>query len=400
MRLKNLAKASLGAFLDSVPVAGTIFKVYSDMQLDSRLEQLEIKNSKDELTKNLVEQMEKIESRVGNVVDAVRELQNYNRSNDFIFFPQLLKKDLFFKEILRNPSQGGVKVETLAKAKKRDNCFSFVVYRGEFPYIYHVPIMTFGALVQNKSYRKEKNEKLVAYDRVSEAGWIVSDSNLFIPKQNKKVAQSINDGPIQRDQFKNILFNYLSCRFPRYKFEYSSGHFRVVKQYMDTRFKNIEAISYILDVTQKIRKNYNLNVLGDSHGRCSLSHLAVALACVDHNYRQKTSFGKECSRVVSLYDLSNFKTEPNTILKYLKLKFPNCNRRAYEGHYQVVTKYMDFSSFAYIRDIDNIIDKTYTIREKYNRGVVQAHSLTYLAIALACVDRNYRKKNQLVKYVT
>jgi hypothetical protein len=96
--------------------------------------------------------------------------------------------------------------------------------------------------------------------------------------------------------------SYLKGKFPNFQFEAKDGHYEIVVDGIDFDvYTSFEHFDFVFKLTEDIRSKFNWY-----YKNSSLGHLAVALACIDSNYRHTTKFGKEALDIIKEYLNSDF----------------------------------------------------------------------------------------------
>jgi hypothetical protein len=122
--------------------------------------------------------------------------------------------------------------------------------------------------------------------------------------------------------------------------------------------------------------------------------LAALLENADSQFNE---LSKERGRYIRLLSsrskISNLLDEElnrDSLLVYLKKKFPGLKVATDNDHLNVVLRGINFDKYKTIRDVDSIIKKTEEARKKYKRDSYAQTAAAHLALALACVDPAYR----------
>ena len=110
----------------------------------------------------------------------------------------------------------------------------------------------------------------------------------------KRSLDALLDLEVNRD----TLREYLSRKFPNWKVGAFDNHLNIVLAHINPKkYKRIRQIDEAIDLTEEVRKNYNDPLRRD----VALSHVAIALGCLDSEYRERTIFGGEAHRIIHEY---------------------------------------------------------------------------------------------------
>jgi ppGpp synthetase/RelA/SpoT-type nucleotidyltranferase len=101
---------------------------------------------------------------------------------------------------------------------------------------------------------------------------------------------------------------YLRKKFPAMAFGVAPGHlYNVVEHLNHERYPTIGHLDKIIEMTADVRSKYQLA----DFAATALAQLALALACTDERYRERTVIGKEASELVREYcSMANLGTAP------------------------------------------------------------------------------------------
>jgi len=95
---------------------------------------------------------------------------------------------------------------------------------------------------------------------------------------------------------------------------------------------------------------------------------------------------------VSLSDLKKEESNKDSIIAFLRRKYPDMELESYERHQEAVLRNIDFNKYNTLGAIDNILEDTKEIRSSYQRDDdFQGSSLAQLALAIGCIDSDYRR---------
>ena len=182
-KLDRLMKAGYSVAMENIPVVGKVFDVLHRMDDEEKFEGLEAKQiAQGSALDGVFKSINNIEQRLNNLTGSINELRSFNETNDFIMLPSLLRDDQSFREFWHDPSQFGGRREPFAEAQKAESCFSFLM--GDMfgdKWVYHIPVYTFGLLLQNQAMKGEATDKAVGYDSQSQTNWITGDTGLLVP---------------------------------------------------------------------------------------------------------------------------------------------------------------------------------------------------------------------------
>jgi ppGpp synthetase/RelA/SpoT-type nucleotidyltranferase len=113
-------------------------------------------------------------------------------------------------------------------------------------------------------------------------------------KARNSLSKVLLSEPINRDS----LLVFLQRKFPDFEIGGAENHIDLVMRSIDTqRFRRIKDLNKALIETQLFRSEYSEPDLQ----RVALSHVALAMACKDENYRSKTILGDKAREVVKKY---------------------------------------------------------------------------------------------------
>ena len=198
-KLNRLLRAAFCTALENVPVVGKVFQVLRRMEEDSQFEGLSrVLGANSVGLSAVILSIDNIEKRIDDLTGAVAELKQFNHNNDFVMLPRLLHQDPAFEQFWLKPQEFGGCREHLSSAMKRPDCFSFLMSDmcGD-KWVYHIPVFTFGLLLQNRALKGESTEKAIGYDKESETSWITENTNIFnltVPenRDNQELAAIVN----------------------------------------------------------------------------------------------------------------------------------------------------------------------------------------------------------------
>ena len=97
---------------------------------------------------------------------------------------------------------------------------------------------------------------------------------------------------------------------------------------------------------------------------------------------------------IKLEDMLDEEMNRDSLLVYLKKKFPEFKIAASRSHLSTVMAGMDAKKYPTLRHIDAAINQTQVCRKKYSGNPMSKTALAHLAIALGCVDSIYRKETK------
>ena len=180
-KLNWLLRAAFCTALENVPVAGKVFQVLRRMEEDTQFEGLSrVLGSNSGRLSAVLLSIDNIEKQIGDLTGSVSELKQFNQNSDFVMLPKLLHQDPAFAQFWLKPQEFGGCRESLISATKRPDCFSFLMsdMYGD-KWIYHIPVFTFGLLLQNRALTGESTEKAIGYDKESETSWITGCTDIF-----------------------------------------------------------------------------------------------------------------------------------------------------------------------------------------------------------------------------
>lgn len=132
-----------------------------------------------------------------------------------------------------------------------------------------------------------------ADDRFSE---IAKKRSQYIKRlqSRRTLSRTLLAEPINRDS----LGVFLQRKFPEFVIQGKEDHFDIVMASIDpSKFSTIRDLNKALDETTEERRHYADVELQ----QVALAHVALAIACKDDQYRQKTYLGERARSVVTLY---------------------------------------------------------------------------------------------------
>tara|TARA_R110001599_G_scaffold179172_1_gene371685 strand:+ start:83 stop:1057 length:975 start_codon:yes stop_codon:yes gene_type:complete len=94
---------------------------------------------------------------------------------------------------------------------------------------------------------------------------------------------------------------------------------------------------------------------------------------------------------IKLEELMKEESNKDSILVYLKRKFPELPVSSFDGHAETVMVRFDVEAYPKLKEIDKILEKTQLARSNYSNEEDEVSALSHLALALGCVDRRYRE---------
>jgi len=92
-----------------------------------------------------------------------------------------------------------------------------------------------------------------------------------------------------------------------------------------------------------------------------------------------------------LRELLKEKTNKDSVVAFLRRKFPKMEISVSDTHIATVFEHLDIDGYPTIKALNDILTKTQEVRKLYTRDVMSNTSLAQLAVALGCTDSEYRK---------
>lgn len=112
-------------------------------------------------------------------------------------------------------------------------------------------------------------------------------------------------------------------------------------------------------------------------------------------WKEKSRYIRSLTTNRPLKDLLSEDLNRDSLAVYLRKKFPSFALAEDKGHFDTATRYLDFTKYKKVKDIDEVINKTEEARKIYKGIQITKTASAQLAVALACVDSTYR---QLTSY--
>ena len=84
-------------------------------------------------------------------------------------------------------------------------------------------------------------------------------------------------------------------------------------------------------------------------------------------------------------------TNRESIVAYLRKRFPGKDLAASDRHLEMVLNDIDFSKYPTLADLERVVSATEKVRRTYKHRSYKGTAAAHLALALSCVDPAYRR---------